>query len=96
MTSRSELVVPPFVASCRRRGIDVSNERIAERVRTAWANAGHTVRVWVETSVSSTHPHAVVRSDLIAGLPRDVWLARYREYLAAGGRPVKRMQECDV
>jgi hypothetical protein len=94
MTSRSELVVPPFRSRGRPVTKHTSPNQFAETVRTKWKAAGYEVNVWVEWQQSDEHfKQGWVRSDLIAGLPRHVWFARYTHYLAAGGRPVKAKRE---
>jgi hypothetical protein len=91
MTSRSEeLVVPPFKSRGRLVTKYTSPTQFAETVRNKWKAAGYEVNVWVEwqQSIDEHFEQGWVRSDLIAGLPRHVWLERYTHYLAAGGRPV--------
>jgi hypothetical protein len=90
MTSRSDLVVPPFVRRGRPVTKYTSPNEFAETVRKKWQMAGHQVNVWVEwqQSIDEHSKQGSVRSDLIAGLPRHVWFERYTHYLAAGGRPV--------
>ena len=94
MTSRSELVVPPFVSRGNPVTKYTSPTEFAETVRNKWKAAGYEVNVWIEWQQSIEHfKQGWVRSDLIAGLPRHVWFERYSQYLAAGGRPVAMKRE---